>query len=82
MEKALRFVSVKRGKDSREYTLVSFGGAGGLHCLDLARSLQIETVLIPKFASTLSAYGMMNANKNTVEKVVVPEADSMSGLRC
>ena len=39
MERALRVISVQRGYDPRDFTLVSFGGAGGLHAVDLARSL-------------------------------------------
>lgn len=61
MERALRVISVQRGHDPRDFTLVSFGGAGGLHAADLARSLAIPRVLIPPNAATLSAFGMLAA---------------------
>ncbi len=47
MERALRYVSVERGNDPREFTLVPFGGAGGLHALALARALRIPRILVP-----------------------------------
>lgn len=62
MERALRVISVQRGHDPREFTLVSFGGAGGLHAVDLARSLNIPRVLVPPNAATLSAFGMLAAD--------------------
>lgn len=62
MERALRVISVERGHDPRQYTLLSFGGAGGLHSSDLARRLNIPQVLIPPYAATLSAFGMLAAD--------------------
>ncbi len=62
MERALRVISVQRGHDPREFSLVSFGGAGGLHAVELARSLNIPRVLIPPNAATLSAFGMLAAD--------------------
>lgn len=62
MERALRVISVERGHDPREFTLLSFGGAGGLHAADLARRMGIRQVLVPQLASTLSAFGMLNAD--------------------
>jgi len=62
MERALRVISVERGHDPKDFTLVSFGGAGGLHAAQLARSLGIHRVLIPPTASTLSALGMLTAD--------------------
>lgn len=59
MERALRLVSVQRGHDPKEFKLISFGGAGGLHAADVARKIGIPTVVVPKFAATLSAYGMI-----------------------
>ena len=47
MERALRVISVERGWDPRAFTLLSFGGAGGLHAADLARGLGIPKVLDP-----------------------------------
>ncbi|MGB0909794.1 MAG: hydantoinase/oxoprolinase family protein [Nitrospirales bacterium] len=62
MERAIRVISVERGHDPRDCTLVSFGGAGGLHACDLARQLAIPRVLIVPMAATLSALGMLTAN--------------------
>ncbi len=59
MERAIRVISVERGHDPGDYVLVSFGGAGGLHACELARSVGIGRVLIPNLASTLSAFGML-----------------------
>ena len=62
MERALRLISVERGHDPRDFILLSFGGAGGLHTVALARRLGIPRVLIPPYASTLSAFGMLASN--------------------
>ena len=62
MARAIRLVSVERGHDPRGFVLVSFGGAGGLHACELARSSGIGRVLIPRQASTLSALGMVVAD--------------------
>jgi N-methylhydantoinase A len=59
MERALRAVSIERGQDPRLYTLISFGGAGGLHVAELARALKIPRVIIPKSPGTLSALGVL-----------------------
>jgi N-methylhydantoinase A len=62
MEKAIRVISVERGYDPREFTLLSFGGAGGMHAAFLARLLNIPTVLIPRNPGILSATGMLMAD--------------------
>jgi N-methylhydantoinase A/oxoprolinase/acetone carboxylase beta subunit len=62
MERAVRVVSVERGHDPRDFTLVAFGGAGGMHACDLADALEMKTVLIPKQAGVLSAMGMLMAD--------------------
>jgi len=59
MERAIRVISVERGYDTREFALVSFGGAGGLHACELAQRLSIPIVLIPKNPGILSAFGML-----------------------
>ena len=59
MEKAIRLISVERGRDPRDYTLVSFGGAGGLHACSLARALRIPRVLVPVMPGALSALGIL-----------------------
>jgi N-methylhydantoinase A len=62
MERALRHVSVERGNDPREFTLVPFGGAGGLHAVDLARALRIPRILVPASPGALSANGVLTAD--------------------
>ncbi|MEN3331716.1 MAG: N-methylhydantoinase [Blastocatellia bacterium] len=59
LESALRVVSVERGQDPRLFTLVSFGGAGGLHVCALAEALRIPRVFIPRSPGTLSALGVL-----------------------
>jgi N-methylhydantoinase A len=59
MEAALRVVSVERGQDPRLFTLVSFGGAGGLHVCDLASALRVPRVIVPRSPGTLSALGVL-----------------------
>ena len=59
MEKALRVVSIERGYDPREFTLVAFGGAGGLHACELAEGLGIPRVIVPSLPGALSAYGIL-----------------------
>jgi N-methylhydantoinase A len=59
MERALRVVSVERGQDPRLFSLVSFGGAGGLHVCELAEALRISRVVIPRSPGTLSALGVL-----------------------
>ena len=62
MEKAVRVISVERGRDPRDYTLVAFGGAGALHACDLAEALEIPRVLVPCFPGALSALGILRAD--------------------
>lgn len=61
MEGALRVVSLQRGHDPRRFTLLAFGGAGPLHACELAASLNIPKVLIPRYPGVLSALGMILA---------------------
>ncbi len=62
MEKAIRVISVERGFDPREFTLFTFGGAGGMHAAYLAKLLSIPKVLIPNNPGILSAIGMLMAD--------------------
>ncbi len=59
MEKALRVISIERGYNPSEFTLFSFGGAGGLHAVFLSKMLGIKKVLIPQNPGILSAVGML-----------------------
>jgi N-methylhydantoinase A len=62
MERALRSISVERGHDPREFALLPFGGAGGLHAVDLARALRIPLVIAPTSPGALSAIGVVTAD--------------------
>ena len=62
MERALRLVSLERGFDTRLFTLVSFGGAGGLHACALAEALKIRRILIPSYPGAFSALGVLLAD--------------------
>ena len=59
MEKAIRVVSIERGRDSRDFALVAFGGAGGLHGCALAEALSIPHVIVPALPGALSAFGIL-----------------------
>jgi N-methylhydantoinase A len=62
MERALRSISVERGYDPRQFALLPFGGAGGLHAVDLANALRIPRVIAPTAAGALSAIGVATAD--------------------
>ncbi len=59
MVNALKLVSLNRGHDTRDFTLLAFGGGGGMHAVALAQELQIRKVIVPAAASVFSAWGMM-----------------------
>jgi len=59
MEKAIRVVSIERGRDPRDFALVAFGGAGGLHACALAESLSIPHLIVPALPGALSALGIL-----------------------
>ncbi|MDQ1728859.1 MAG: N-methylhydantoinase [Pyrinomonadaceae bacterium] len=62
LERALRRISVERGHDTRDFALLPFGGAGGLHAVALARALRIPRVIVPNSAGALSAIGVLAAD--------------------
>ena len=62
MERALRHISVERGHDPRQFALMPFGGAGGLHAVELARALRIPTIIAPVAPGALSAVGVLVAD--------------------
>lgn len=77
MERAIRVISLERGFDPRDFSLVCFGGAGGLHAADLARSLGIPRVIVPPRAGALSALGMLMAepSRDFSRTLMIPAAD-------
>lgn len=77
MERAIRVISVERGYDPREFTLVAFGGAGPLHACALAQELQIPRVLVPACPGALSALGILVADTvRDYSKTVMLEPDA------
>jgi N-methylhydantoinase A len=62
MERALRHISVERGHDPRQFALLPFGGAGGLHAVELARALRIPAIIAPTSPGALSAVGVLVAD--------------------
>ena len=61
MIQALRVISIQRGHDPRDFRLMSFGGAGGLHICDLADALDVTDAIVPLNSGVLSALGMLAA---------------------
>jgi N-methylhydantoinase A len=85
MEGALRVISVERGHDPADFTLVPFGGAAGLHATALAARLGLRRILVPPMPGVLSAYGMIVAPlrrdlSRTVMLRVEPGAATAAGL--
>ncbi|MDP6561201.1 MAG: hydantoinase/oxoprolinase family protein, partial [Candidatus Binatia bacterium] len=62
MTNAIRVVSVQRGHDPREFSLVAFGGGGPVHAAIQARELGIKRIIVPKTAATFSALGLLSAD--------------------
>jgi N-methylhydantoinase A len=80
MERALRTISIERGFDPRAFALLPFCGAGGLHAVELARSLRIPRVVVPEMGGALSARGALSADVvKDWSRTVMLEADKASG---
>ena len=62
MERAISVNSTEKGFDVREFVLLPFGGAGPLHAVELARDLDMKRVVVPPYAGTFSAVGLLVAN--------------------
>ncbi len=81
MERALRVTSVERGHDPRDFSLISFGGAGGLHAADLARALGLASVIVPPNPGAFSAFGILISDvvkdaSTSVLRAVPAESDA------
>src|SRR5260370_643501 len=78
MEAAIRVVSVEKGCDPRQMTLVAFGGAGPLHACELAMALHIPRVLVPTVPGVLSALGMLVADTRNdyVRTIMLPAEEA------
>ena len=85
MIRAVRAVSVERGRDARDYTLVAFGGAGPLHAAELGRAMGLKHVLVPNSPGLFSALGLLMADvQQKVSRTVlqrVSEIDDVAAAR-
>lgn len=83
MERAIRVISVERGYNPSDFTLFSFGGAGGMHAAFLAKLLHIPRVLVPKNPGILSAIGMILSDiiKDYSKTVMLKEALNFNELK-
>lgn len=84
MERALRLVSIERGRDPREYALIAFGGAGPIHASRLAREVGIGKVVVPYGAGVGSAIGLLDARPKVdagVTRVVELSGSSVERVR-
>jgi N-methylhydantoinase A len=82
MERAIRVVTVERGRDPRDYVLLAFGGAGPLHGASIARRLGIRRVVVPWTAGVLSAFGLVVAETgHDVSQSVVTRFDKLDAAK-
>jgi len=80
MARAIRVISVQRGHDTRDYTLVAFGGAGPLHAARLARELEIPRVLVPRHPGILCALGLLVTDLKTSYAQTRPTPATLEAL--
>jgi N-methylhydantoinase A len=83
MARAVRAVTIERGRDARDFVLVAFGGNGPLFAAEMARSLGIATVLVPPAPGVFSAVGLLEAESehHLVRSVLCPlSADTAAGV--
>jgi len=81
MVRALQVISIERGFDPKDFTLMCFGGAGGLHVCSLAQQLGISHIILPLHGGVLSAFGMLIAKPGrqltkTVNKLLIDQRSS------
>jgi N-methylhydantoinase A len=80
MAEGVRLVSVRRGVDPRQFALLAFGGASGLHATDIARQLDLSRVVVPRAAAVLSAWGMLATDlRFEVSRTHIGDARSLDG---
>ena len=78
MSAAIRSVTIERGRDPRDYTLVAYGGAGPVHAAALASELQIPEVIVPAGAGTFAASGMLVTDlRHDVARTLVGRLDTL-----
>lgn len=81
MASAIRLISVERGHDPRQFTLVAYGGAGPMHAVAVARQLQIPRVLVPPSPGVLCALGVVVADvKAEFSRTWIRKTDSVGPM--
>lgn len=82
MVRALRVMTVERGLDPRDFTLLAYGGAGPLHAAAVADQLGIERILVPRTGGVFSALGLAAADRRSdhVQTVLLPESELTGSL--
>lgn len=84
MVRAIRVVSVEKGYDTREFTLMAFGGAGPIHSCEIATSLGIKKVLIPPSPGTLCSLGLLMADTRfdfSASKIMIANKENIDDAR-
>jgi N-methylhydantoinase A len=82
MAKVLRIVSVERGHDPRDFTLLAFGGGGPLHACAVASDIGVARIVVPAYPGVFSAYGLLAADVRTVAvRSLVAPADAATFAR-
>jgi N-methylhydantoinase A len=76
MSRAMSIVSRERGRDPREFSIIAFGGAGPIHCCDVAEELGVREIIVPVHAGLFSAYGLLAGQLSRTFTMAVP------GNRC
>ncbi|MGE3149493.1 MAG: hydantoinase/oxoprolinase family protein [Pseudorhodoplanes sp.] len=82
MARAIRLISVQRGRDPRDFTLMAFGGAGPLHAARLMKELEMPRVLVPRYPGLLCAMGLLMADLKrndsiTNHMIVTPDSNDV-----
>jgi N-methylhydantoinase A len=74
MAHGIRRMTIAKGLDPREFSLIAFGGAGPMHCVDIARELQMPDVIVPAHPGTTSALGLLavDARHDLVRSFIRP----------
>ncbi|KIL37940.1 hydantoin utilization protein A [Gordoniibacillus kamchatkensis] len=84
MIRAIRVVSVEKGYDPREFTLMAFGGAGPLHACEVAQKMGIRRVLIPPSPGTLCSLGLLMADTKfdiSFSRVMIASRDNLPAVK-
>jgi N-methylhydantoinase A len=85
MINAIKLISINKGEDPRDYSLIAFGGGGGMHGPILARELGIKQVVVPRYSSVFSAWGMLMSDIRRdvflTQLILTSESDAASRIQ-